>query len=80
MVEFLVAIAGLAAASAPVTSFGEDAATAVGAGAFLGGFTAGVIGVLLGRKETWRDRAAINGSYVGGAAMVVAMAGERLIG
>jgi len=69
----------LVSAAGPVSAFGEGAATSVGAGAFLGGFIAGALGLLLGRRESWRDRAVLNGSYVGGLLMAVALLGELII-
>jgi hypothetical protein len=74
-VAHLVALGG-----GPVTSLGGDAATVIAAGAFLGGFVAGAVGLALGREATWRDRAALNGSYVGGCAQAVALLGEAFIG
>ncbi len=73
-------VAQLVAAAGPVSAFGEDAATSIGAGAFLGGFVAGAIGLLLGRKESWRDRAILNGSYIGGLWMAAAYLTELTIG
>ena len=70
----------LVAAAGPVSALGEGAATSLGAGAFLGGFVAGALGLLLGRRESWRDRAVLNGSYVGGLLMAAASLGELTIG
>lgn len=52
----------------------------MGAGAFLGGFVAGAIGLLLGRKESWRDRAILNGSYIGGLWMAATSLVELVLG
>jgi len=77
--DSLATVAHMIASTGPVTAFGEAAATSIAAGAFLGGFAAGAAGFVLARKDAWRDRATVNGSYLGGTTMIAALAVESIL-
>lgn len=70
----------LMAGFGPVTSTAEALATSVGAGVLLGGFGAGVLGVILGWERRHREECAVNVGYGAGLFMAVAAAIEGILG
>lgn len=62
-----------------MTAFGEAAATSVGAGMVLGGFLAGLLGLVSGWDTPARERVAIGMGALGGLLMALGLAAETLI-
>lgn len=65
--------------SGPITTFLEAAATAVGVGLVLGGFVAGLAGLLRGVAREELELLALKGGYVGAAACLASRAVELAI-
>lgn len=63
----------------PITTFLEAAATAVGVGLVLGGFVAGLSGLLRGVAREELELRALRGGYVGAAACLASRAVELAI-
>jgi inner membrane protein involved in colicin E2 resistance len=67
------------AATGPVTTFVESAAASVGAGMLLGGFLAGLFGVLFGWERSRRDEAVVVAGSLAGLAMAAGVTMEAIV-
>ena len=76
----VISAAHVAAATGPLTTFGEAVATSVGAGMVIGAFVAGLLGVALGWKRAEREHAVIAFGSSLGLIMVLGLANETIIG
>jgi hypothetical protein len=64
----------------PLTSAGEVAATAIGAGILLGSFALGTVALLRGASRQALERRVLSDGYFGGLAAVCAMLIDLMVG